>query len=64
MQNVAPVASLPEIEDLNIGHNIIARASMVGLTQAVREMVGLIEKGRKARRSQGRKKWISFSFYW
>ncbi len=54
-QNVVPVASLPEIEDLNIGHNIIARASMVGLTQAVREMVGLIKKaGKPAGRKGGK----------
>ncbi len=43
-ENTAPVASLTEIEDLNIGHNIIARASMVGLTQAVKEMVGILKK--------------------
>lgn len=42
--NVAPVAALPEIEDLNIGHNIIARASMVGLTRAVREMAAILRK--------------------
>jgi pyridoxine 5-phosphate synthase len=50
--NVAPIASLPEIEDLNIGHNIIARASMVGLTQAVREMAAIL---RKAGPQPGRK---------
>jgi pyridoxine 5-phosphate synthase len=42
--NVAPIAVLPEIEDLNIGHNIIARASMVGLTQAVKEMAAILRK--------------------
>lgn len=47
-QNVKPIAALPEIEDLNIGHNIIARASMVGLGKAVREMLVLLrEAGRK-----------------
>jgi pyridoxine 5-phosphate synthase len=50
--NVAPVASLPEIEDLNIGHNIIARASMVGLTRAVREMAAIMKK---AGQSSGRR---------
>lgn len=47
-QNVRPIAALPEIEDLNIGHNIIARASMVGLEKAVKEMLILLRKsGRK-----------------
>jgi len=54
-QNVAPVAALPEIEDLNIGHNIIARASMVGLIQAVREMVEILRKVRKVRGQKGGK---------
>jgi pyridoxine 5-phosphate synthase len=46
-QNVIPVASLPELEDLNIGHNIIARASMVGLEKAVREMLDLLVKAKR-----------------
>ncbi len=41
-QNVTPIAAMPEIEDLNIGHNIIARASMVGLEKAVKEMLALL----------------------
>lgn len=45
-QNVVPVASLPQIEDLNIGHNIVARASMVGLEKAVKEMLALLTKAR------------------
>jgi len=36
--NVYPVASLPGMEELNIGHTIISRAVMVGLERAVREM--------------------------
>lgn len=36
--NVGPVAALPEIEDLNIGHNIVAYASLHGLSKAVRDM--------------------------
>lgn len=43
-QNVKPIAALPEIEDLNIGHNIIARASMVGLEKAVKEMLVLLRR--------------------
>ncbi len=45
-QNVGPVAALPEIEELNIGHAIVARAVLVGFERAVREMKELIEKAR------------------
>lgn len=41
-QNVPPVAAIPEVEELNIGHSIIARAALVGIDRAVREMLGLI----------------------
>jgi pyridoxine 5-phosphate synthase len=41
--NVRPVARIPGIEDLNIGHSIICRSVFVGLAQAVREMKRLIE---------------------
>ncbi len=37
-RNVGPVAALPEIEELNIGHSIISRAVFAGLEEAVREM--------------------------
>jgi pyridoxine 5-phosphate synthase len=37
--NVGPVASIPGIEELNIGHSIISRAVIVGMEQAVREML-------------------------
>lgn len=43
-QNVVPVSRIEKIEDLNIGHAIISRAVMVGLDQAVREMIELIKK--------------------
>lgn len=36
--NVYPVASIPGMEELNIGHSIISRAALVGLERAVREM--------------------------
>src|SRR5688572_4787208 len=36
--NVGPVAAIPEIEELNIGHAIVARAIFVGLEEAVREL--------------------------
>jgi pyridoxine 5-phosphate synthase len=38
VRNVGPVASIPEIEELNIGHSIISRAVFVGIDRAVREM--------------------------
>ena len=40
--NARPVADIPEIEELNIGHSIIARAVFVGLGQAVREMKAIM----------------------
>jgi pyridoxine 5-phosphate synthase len=40
--NVAPVAAIPEIVELNIGHSIIARALFTGLDAAVREMKALM----------------------
>ncbi len=36
--NVQPIARIPGVEELNIGHSIIARAVLVGLERAVREM--------------------------
>lgn len=41
--NARAVAEIPEVEELSIGHAIIARAIMVGLTRAVEEMVMLVE---------------------
>jgi pyridoxine 5-phosphate synthase len=38
LENVAPIAALPEIHELNIGHSLVARAVFVGLEAAVREM--------------------------
>jgi pyridoxine 5-phosphate synthase len=40
--NVLPVAAIPEIVELNIGHAIVARALIDGLGQAVREMRALL----------------------
>jgi pyridoxine 5-phosphate synthase len=42
-QNIAPFTSISEIEDYSIGHSIIARAVLVGLDRAVREMKELIK---------------------
>jgi pyridoxine 5-phosphate synthase len=38
-RNVRQISDIPEIEELNIGHNIVARASLVGMDRAVREML-------------------------
>jgi len=42
-RNVRAVSQIPEIEELNIGHNIISRAALVGLDSAVREMLALLK---------------------
>ena len=36
--NVAPVAAIPQIEELNIGHSVVSRSIMVGMSAAVMEM--------------------------
>jgi len=41
-QNVRPVAEIPEVEELNIGFSIVARAMEAGFPQAVREMAVLV----------------------
>ncbi|WP_082863578.1 pyridoxine 5'-phosphate synthase [Thermodesulfatator autotrophicus] len=45
-QNISPVAAIPYIEEFSIGHAIVARAIMVGMKEAVEEMLFLIEKAR------------------
>ena len=40
--NVEPIAEIPQLHELNIGHGIIARAIFVGLDQAIREMSQLM----------------------
>ena len=42
--NVTPIATIPEIVELNIGHSIVARAALVGMDRAVRDMVALLWK--------------------
>ncbi|AJD48887.1 pyridoxine 5'-phosphate synthase [Isoalcanivorax pacificus W11-5] len=42
--NTAPIAALPGINELNIGHAIIARAVLTGLDEAVRSMRALIDQ--------------------
>ena len=40
--NVIPIAAIPEIVELNIGHSIVSRACLVGMDRAVRDMVVLL----------------------
>ncbi|WP_404338748.1 pyridoxine 5'-phosphate synthase [Pseudoalteromonas mariniglutinosa] len=44
--NVKPIAAMPEIYELNIGHAIIARAAIDGLDKAVRDMKRLLIEAR------------------
>jgi len=46
VDNVGPVAAIPEIEELNIGHAIIGRAIFVGLSEAVREIRAAMDAAR------------------
>ena len=48
-ENVGLVAVIPEIEELNIGHAIIARAVFTGLERAVRDMDRIIRRARRRR---------------
>ncbi len=43
-RNVKPVARIPEIVELNIGHAIVGRAVLVGMERAVREMKDLLRR--------------------
>jgi pyridoxine 5-phosphate synthase len=43
--NVAPVAALPHLEELNIGHGLVARAVMIGMGPAVAELRAAIAEG-------------------
>ena len=45
--NVLPIVKISEMVELNIGHSIIARAVIVGITQAVREMKELLNKAKE-----------------
>src|ERR1041385_2801513 len=41
-RNVRPIANIPAVVELNVGHNIIARAALIGLERAVRDMLALL----------------------
>ncbi|HEX8411632.1 MAG TPA: pyridoxine 5'-phosphate synthase [Thermoanaerobaculia bacterium] len=46
-RNIDAIATIAEIEELNIGHSIVSRAALVGLDAAVREMVALMKSPRR-----------------
>jgi pyridoxine 5-phosphate synthase len=41
--NIIPIKQIPKLHEVNIGHNIVARAVLVGLDLAVREMLALLK---------------------
>ena len=45
-ENVTPVASIGEIEELNIGHSIVSRAVFTGLERATRDMAEILRRAR------------------
>lgn len=45
-ENVGPIAAVPEIEELNIGHALVSRAVFVGLETAIHEMLASMSEGR------------------
>jgi pyridoxine 5-phosphate synthase len=46
-RNIDGIAALNDIEELNIGHSVVARAALVGIDRAVLEMIGLMAAPRK-----------------
>lgn len=44
-RNVGRIAGIPDIEELNIGFSIVARAALVGMVQAVKEMLAAMGGG-------------------
>jgi pyridoxine 5-phosphate synthase len=45
-QNIVPVANIPEIVEFAIGHSIVSRAVFVGIQQAVKDMIALLDQDR------------------
>ena len=44
--NTIPVARIPEIQELNIGHSIVARALTTGMERAVKDMLDQMREAR------------------
>ena len=45
-KNVQPIAAIPQVAELNIGHFLVGEALFVGLDEAVRRMRGLMDEAR------------------
>jgi pyridoxine 5-phosphate synthase len=45
-ENVSPVAAIPEVIELNIGHFLIGEAVFIGLEEAIRAMRGAMDQSR------------------
>jgi pyridoxine 5-phosphate synthase len=45
LRNAGPIAAIPEIEELNIGHSIVGRAVLIGMERAVGEMIAALARG-------------------
>jgi pyridoxine 5-phosphate synthase len=45
-ENVQPIAAIPQIAELNIGHYLIGEAVFVGLENAIRRMRALMDEAR------------------
>ena len=52
--NVRPVAAIPEIVELNIGHFLVGEAVAIGLPEAMRRMRELMDAGRRDLARAGR----------
>ena len=48
-ENVKPIAAIPEIRELNIGHYLIGEAIFVGLEASIRRMRALMDEARPSR---------------
>jgi pyridoxine 5-phosphate synthase len=53
-RNVGQVATIPGVEELNIGHSVIARAALVGMERAVREMLAAMKEMGAGQGGEGR----------
>jgi len=51
LSNVLPIAAIPELRELHIGHSIVSHAVLVGFERAVSEMVEAIERAEYLRRT-------------
>lgn len=49
--NVVPIAAIPQLAELNIGHYLIGEAIFTGLEHAIRRMRGLMDEARPSTRS-------------